>query len=155
MPSSGCRSRDGRLHCGERHGEFTALTAEPSGQWRGPAANAEHHLVDLSRVRPDCGEHMMHATLGKVQGMPCGTCTRPRALQGGRCRPLSGESRTPSRPHAPSAAIDGATRDRSIGRERECVILLQDLLQSCSRGGRRRVEDMCYESRDDAPGLCG
>jgi hypothetical protein len=27
-----------------------------------------------------------------------------------------------------------------------CVLLLQDLLQSCSRGGRRRVEDMCYET---------
>jgi hypothetical protein len=27
-----------------------------------------------------------------------------------------------------------------------CVFLfLQDLLQSYSRGGRRRVEDMCYE----------
>jgi hypothetical protein len=26
-----------------------------------------------------------------------------------------------------------------------CVLLLQDLLQSCSRGGRRRVEDRCYE----------
>ena len=26
-----------------------------------------------------------------------------------------------------------------------CVLLLQDLLQSCARGGRRRVEDMCYE----------
>jgi len=24
-------------------------------------------------------------------------------------------------------------------------LLLQDLLQSCSRGGGRRVEDMCYE----------
>jgi hypothetical protein len=30
---------------------------------------------------------------------------------------------------------------------RRCVLLLQDLLQSCSRGGRRRVEDMCYERR--------
>jgi hypothetical protein len=29
----------------------------------------------------------------------------------------------------------------------ECVLLLQDLLQSCARGGRRRVEDMCYERR--------
>ena len=28
-----------------------------------------------------------------------------------------------------------------------CVLLLQDLLQSCSRGGRKRVEDMCYERR--------
>jgi hypothetical protein len=28
-----------------------------------------------------------------------------------------------------------------------CVLLLQDLLQSCSRGGRRRVEDRCYERR--------
>ena len=28
-----------------------------------------------------------------------------------------------------------------------CVLLLQDLLQSCSRGGRRRVENMCYERR--------
>ena len=28
-----------------------------------------------------------------------------------------------------------------------CVLLLQDLLQSCSRGGGRRVEDMCYDRR--------
>jgi hypothetical protein len=28
-----------------------------------------------------------------------------------------------------------------------CVLLLQDLLQSCARWGRRRVEDMCYERR--------
>ena len=28
-----------------------------------------------------------------------------------------------------------------------CVLLLQDLLQNCSRGGGRRVEDMCYERR--------
>jgi hypothetical protein len=28
-----------------------------------------------------------------------------------------------------------------------CVLLLQDLLQSCSRGGGRRVQDMCYERR--------
>ena len=28
-----------------------------------------------------------------------------------------------------------------------CVLLLQDLLQSCACGGRRRVEDMCYERR--------
>ena len=28
-----------------------------------------------------------------------------------------------------------------------CVLLLRDLLQSCSRGGGRRVEDMCYERR--------
>jgi hypothetical protein len=30
---------------------------------------------------------------------------------------------------------------------RVCVLLLQDLLQSCSREGRRRVEDRCYERR--------
>jgi len=30
---------------------------------------------------------------------------------------------------------------------RVCFLLLQDLLQSCSRGGRRIVEDMCYERR--------
>jgi hypothetical protein len=28
-----------------------------------------------------------------------------------------------------------------------CVLLLQDLLQTCVCGGRRRVEDMCYERR--------
>jgi hypothetical protein len=28
-----------------------------------------------------------------------------------------------------------------------CVLLLQDLLQSYSRGGGGRVEDMCYEIR--------
>ena len=28
-----------------------------------------------------------------------------------------------------------------------CVLLLQDLLQSCSRWGGRRVEDICYERR--------
>jgi hypothetical protein len=27
------------------------------------------------------------------------------------------------------------------------VLLLQDLVQSCARGGKRRVEDMCYERR--------
>jgi hypothetical protein len=32
-------------------------------------------------------------------------------------------------------------------RDSVCVLLLQDLLQSCARGGRRRVEDMCYERR--------
>ena len=26
-----------------------------------------------------------------------------------------------------------------------CVLLLRDLLQSCAHGGRRIVEDMCYE----------
>ena len=28
-----------------------------------------------------------------------------------------------------------------------CVLLLQDLVQSCSRGGGRMVEDMCCERR--------
>ena len=32
-------------------------------------------------------------------------------------------------------------------KENVCVLLLQDLLQSCSRGGGRRVEDMFYERR--------
>ena len=35
-----------------------------------------------------------------------------------------------------------------------CVcLLLEDLLQSCSRGGREIVEDMCYESRRAVEGL--
>jgi hypothetical protein len=34
-----------------------------------------------------------------------------------------------------------------MGKVGVCVLLLQDLLQSCARGGRRRVEDMCYERR--------
>jgi hypothetical protein len=33
------------------------------------------------------------------------------------------------------------------GEKSVCFLLLQDLLQNCSRGGRRRVEDMCYERR--------
>jgi len=33
-----------------------------------------------------------------------------------------------------------------------CVLLLQDLLQNCSRGGGRIVEDMCYERRRAGPG---
>jgi hypothetical protein len=28
-----------------------------------------------------------------------------------------------------------------------CCLLLQYLIQSCARGGRRIVEDMCYEIR--------
>jgi len=28
-----------------------------------------------------------------------------------------------------------------------CCLLLQYLIQSCARGGRRIVEDMCYETR--------
>jgi hypothetical protein len=35
----------------------------------------------------------------------------------------------------------------TVSRDSVCVLLLQDLLQSCARGGRRRVEDMCYERR--------
>ena len=35
-----------------------------------------------------------------------------------------------------------------------CVLLLQDLLQSCSRGGRRIVEDMCYERRRAEAYVC-
>jgi hypothetical protein len=43
-------------------------------------------------------------------------------------------------------------RERDLARRvRMCVcfitLLLQDLLQSCLRGGGRRVEDMCYERR--------
>jgi hypothetical protein len=30
---------------------------------------------------------------------------------------------------------------------RSCCLLLQYLIQSCARGGRRIVEDMCYEIR--------
>ncbi len=33
---------------------------------------------------------------------------------------------------------------KAVPRGGVCVLLLQDLLQSCARGGRRRVEDMCY-----------
>jgi len=36
---------------------------------------------------------------------------------------------------------------RPFGARGMCVLLLQDLLQSCARGRRRRVEDMCYERR--------
>ena len=41
-------------------------------------------------------------------------------------------------------------RERGKGRKGKggvCVLLLQDLVQSCSRGGGRKVEDMCYERR--------
>ena len=31
--------------------------------------------------------------------------------------------------------------------KRCCCLLLQYLIQSCARGGRRIVEDMCYEIR--------
>ena len=31
--------------------------------------------------------------------------------------------------------------------ERGCCLLLQYLIPSCARGGRRIVEDMCYEIR--------
>jgi hypothetical protein len=39
------------------------------------------------------------------------------------------------------------SKSTNVVREGVCVLLLQDLLQSCARGGRRRVEDMCYERR--------
>ena len=34
-----------------------------------------------------------------------------------------------------------------LGWDSRVCLLLQDLLQSCSRGGRGIVEDMCYERR--------
>jgi hypothetical protein len=36
-----------------------------------------------------------------------------------------------------------------------CCLLLQYLLQSCSRGGRRVVEDMCHEIRRAEPSAEG
>ena len=41
----------------------------------------------------------------------------------------------------------GQSGARRRGEPNVCVLLLQDLVQSCARGGRRRVEDMCYERR--------
>jgi phosphoribosyl-dephospho-CoA transferase len=32
-------------------------------------------------------------------------------------------------------------------RTQRCCLLLEYLIQSCARGGRRIVEDMCYEIR--------
>ena len=54
-------------------------------------------------------------------------------------------------PHA-SGQTDGRSRMHEDSQFEsvlsECVcLLLQDLLQSCSRGGRGIVEDMCYERR--------
>ena len=46
-------------------------------------------------------------------------------------------------------------RRRRTIEEGVCVLLLQDLLQSCARGGRRRVEDMCYERRRAGRHLTG
>jgi hypothetical protein len=52
-----------------------------------------------------CGEHMMHATRGKVQVMQRRTCKMPRALQGA-LPAAERRSRSPSRTHTPPAAID-------------------------------------------------
>ena len=37
------------------------------------------------------------------------------------------------------------SRRETVTRRRGVCLFLQDLLQSCSRGGRGIVEDMCYE----------
>ncbi len=71
-----------------------------------------------------------------------------REEEGGGVRSGPGEPRTilllhfiSVRPRAPTAFCAPGV----------CVLLLQDLLQSCARGGRRRVEDMCYERRRGTP----
>jgi hypothetical protein len=47
----------------------------------------------------------------------------------------------------PNHDLDDLGSGAHPGRVFVCVLLLQDLLQSCSRGGRGRVEDRCYERR--------
>jgi hypothetical protein len=43
---------------------------------------------------------------------------------------------------------EGGEERRTTEEKGLCLcLLLQDLLQSCARGGRRIVEDMCYEIR--------
>ena len=57
-------------------------------------------------------------------------------------------SRTSERGGEGECLKEGEGGEEESAREvHVCVLLLQDLLQSCARGGRRRVEDMCYERR--------
>ena len=66
-------------------------------------------------------------------------CTTPTYTAGkeSRARVQYAEARRKVRPKSKNLQGKGCV----------CVLLLQDLLQSCSRGGRRIVEDMCYEIR--------
>ena len=50
-------------------------------------------------------------------------------------------------PQSPTRSLEGSGSQTDPQPLCVCVLLLQDLLQSCSRGGGRRVEDMCYERR--------
>jgi hypothetical protein len=61
-----------------------------------------------------------------------------------RCRGCSTE--VPNRPAIDSYPETGIIKRLMIQAQRVCL-LLQYLLQSCSRGGRGIVEDMCYEKR--------
>ena len=50
----------------------------------------------------------------------------------------------------PNSVCEGCGGEEEVETQtrQNCVcLLLQDLLQSCARGGRRIVEDMCYEIR--------
>ena len=67
-----------------------------------------------------------------------------REEEGGGVRSGPGEPRTILLLHFISVRPRALTAFCAPG---VCVLLLQDLLQSCARGGRRRVEDMCYERR--------
>ena len=74
---------------------------------------------------------------------PAGTFSTPVREEPWRTRP-----QFPVHGGCPSPATGDAGRGFAAGVcVCVCVLLLQDLLQRCERGGRRRVEDMCYERR--------
>jgi len=151
--SSGISRQQQQARAGQRH---KRRLSPPSARSRGPRPGAR------GRMHAAAWQQTPGASVG------CGGCRPLRFSPNARpAAPARGGSRAHRSTPASSAAAAALFAAFSLApsffgivdlpapveKTMVCVLLLQDLLQSCSRGGRRRVEDICYETT--SRGLCG
>ena len=109
---------------------FDSKREEPGQTGRHPVL--KYRVPQGSQPRPGWAPDPLMVGIRSPDGLVVGSCTsHPGVL-----RSIPNE-RNQGKQGPPCVKVPGCV----------CVLLLQDLLQSCARGGRRRVEDMCYERR--------
>ncbi len=94
-----------------------------------------------------CIQQEYRGAQGVCPWSPSQEGARDQSSSARRGLPSKGESRALHHQPAPALTLTMPCFCSTRHSTGVCVLLLQDLLQSCARGGRRRVEDMCYERR--------